>query len=348
MNRPQQRILIARHGLIHSLKNAAPYCWPLLAGAGVLVCFAAINSIAGVFHPLYPADRWPSPGEPTSQIAAIQEARARIAWGSVASAYVVVTLGASFVSIWLIHDTLPRRRFVRPTRSLLLTSGWVVASVIVGSTIGNAALWSGHAGLEKLQMGVALGNGSPIYEVTSNIQKMGSIAVVLLFVGFAAVLSPNQMPDTSERDHIALQGKRLCMLLWTGATLLFLGTLETYARYCWPASIWAQVKTLPTTGPSGSEVGEAMQSLAAAAAARFGTMLSLLLVAAYVPPALILRRRLRERVALEGSEMACSDRSEALADMRVGPVGILSRIVATMGPFIAGLVLPKLFSFLAK
>jgi hypothetical protein len=151
--------------------------------------------------------------------------------------------------------------------------------------------------------------------------------LVLMMAAFGATLVPSgSAVEPADGAHTRMQQMQL--LLYISAILLVAGVFELYALLRWPIAYYAE--------PADQA---AIKTVAAAGASAAGVFFSLLLASVYVPSA-ALQRFLTTSIAANARPKDKKAQREWLKDrdLYTTPIQILYRVLAILGPSLAGLL----------
>lgn len=304
-------------------------------------CLAPVASVVGVFvlyryaHGLAAIDVTGLEVPPEAWIAAggfgdsVDALLVRLSWGLALLVFLIacfVALGGGLVLLGTALDTRPPyvRRVAQTAVALLAAAGFAL-SASDPLTVPGLLPYLEHAFADGLQ-------GAAAWLARST--ALSVAAAVLLTVTTAATLlpPPNERPRPPE--HLRAQIRRLRVVLYLGAAVLVAGTLLTSAYHHLP---------IPQLADGHREAGEL---LAGGVTFVTGALWSLVLLAMYVPAALILDRRAWAVATARDGESPARQGWLEEEGLTSRWYGTLLRVTAILAPFLSSGPAAALFELL--
>ncbi|MCM3871344.1 MAG: hypothetical protein ND895_11720 [Pyrinomonadaceae bacterium] len=257
----------------------------------------------------------------------------RITWLFLRLVYLISCLTAFAVACFVIY-----RSFAHKGKRAII---WVFVIVIVLLTGFGVLLYKHPAeymsiflDLFKLTIENDLNN---ITELMARLNSFGFAACLSVVLAICAILySPDSNSSPDGLKQLSSKMKYLQLMLYVGTIVLVAGVLLIRSLYQWSLAFVSQ-------NDQAIKVAESFYSKLLASEGGFFT---LMLIAVYLPAALILRRRAD---SLDGLPEKSSDKEQLLKDYNLtfSFTESLPRLLAILGPLLAGPI-GELFSRLSK
>lgn len=272
----------------------------------------------------------PAACQPLATLAAVSESLvARMVWGLSAMVLVLAWAVATGGALWIITQSLTDRPLALRARLAGLAAAVAVALFA----------WQDPLTIRRLEpvlneafafMRIDLG---PLLLRLFSSVLVG--AAVLLAIAASSTLARPREEAPSPR-HLAAQTQRLRQVLFLAATMLVAGTMQTAAMHRLPATLCE------------GDAREALAALGQGVSATAGTIWTLLILAFYLPAAMILRRRALTlaEAAEDGGEPDQIAKWLAEQGMESTLWQQLARLGAIVSPFLMGGPLTALLDLL--
>jgi hypothetical protein len=256
---------------------------------------------------------------------------ARSSWSVFAFLHVCICIAALIVGFYTIFAVT--RQFSRwvPWVVSLLFLVYLASQLLFFNLIGNYSIVTQL--LQRTIMSAEYSGFPQILNYVIFLNKFGFYVATLLSIAAGMTLLKTQ---TLEKRTIEQSGEHLRQQMGLLQITLYVGTIVLIsAIFLWRFTLqWALVYIYPWDGPVHLSVAALTNSQILSS----GIYYSVLLALSYVPVAAILHNRAFNLVEQKEPDKPVSQRSEWLKEngLSLSPMDLLPRIVAILGPLLAG------------
>lgn len=258
---------------------------------------------------------------------ALAEIKARLAWLAAALLNIVVSLVA------MIYSIVTLRRLVGPGQ-LIVTA--VIGGLLGAGILGQLAFGAGQGSvMYQLVFGFtysilthAGGFGElflqQVYVIIALINVLATSAPVFILMTTCATVASLAVED--EPEHMVVRARHLKEAIAVASAFLVVGVLHMSVWLGWTSSI---------TNDPGLQSG--LSGVASAVSAYWGVAFTIVLIGAYVPPALYLNKRAQALLRERGHAMTPEELEQWLSERGLSfkLSNQLTQYLSIMAPFLA-------------
>lgn len=309
---------------------------PWIAVALVILVTAHINRVIDLHalsfeaYPLVPVDSLlPS----TTDLAAISKhLLSRVAWGVSAIGFALVAVTVVITSILIVTSSFRTMQRDELVRHAALVAVGAIGVLLLIATLGEDVMTEPRV-TSDLRIATMHRTPATLAVSTDTYFDSTSAAVFLLLIAAASATLSLPRDAALTADALADRIKQNQWLLYFGAAALVIRAIEMYMLYRWP-SIWFP-----------NEKADEIERMALALSTAHGAFFSAILMALYLPTALIMRLRTRSLAAQ--AVAGTSEQPEAWT-AKVGlassPFKEVANVIAAIAPLLAGGSISKVIS----